>query len=63
MQFEIGSKVRRAKERQWEIGEVVEIDGVRVRVRWPGNPEEDQGFNYNRPKRTWIKSTSLVVSA
>jgi hypothetical protein len=62
MQFAIGSKVHRAKEKEWEIGEVIEIKGERVRVLWPGNPEADQSYNYNCPKRTWIKSSSLTLA-
>lgn len=60
--FEVGAKVHRTKERTSEIGEIVEINGDRVRVLWPGFPDEDQRYNYNRPKRTWIKKSTLTIA-
>ena len=44
-----------------QVGEVVEVDEVkgRYRVLWPGYPDQEQSYNSNRPKRTWLKGSAL----
>lgn len=58
--FTVGSQVVRTKGERYQIGAtgtVVEVQGDRLRVRWPRNP----ALGLNQPQKTWV--SYRVVSA
>ena len=63
--FPVGTKVQRSVEKlvdgSNEIGEVIEVDGDRRRIQWPGSTKDPilSGSNYLRPKRTWVNIKGL----
>lgn len=62
MHIKIGETVYRHNDVS-QKGKIIAIDTLteRVQVLWEGYPLLDQRYNGNRPKKTWLKLSSLDV--